>query len=284
MSAGSLRYCLDGRWLAAGEAAFAPSSSLVSSGEGWFETLRVEAGRPMFLPQHLERLSNSVSQFRGPDQAPLALRAARRCLQRMASKFSEHESGRLRLILACDDSRTESETGAWQALGEWSEHRSSASSIEQGIDIVIASFAHPGLGHLGKSASYHWSLRARQEALARGASEALLVRDGIIMEGATGAIAWQSKGRWFVHESSEVLKSVTLDALRRAGVSLESGTLPVAALDPDSSGFVEGLILISALRLAMAIRSCDGRALPSAVAEAARWRTALLELHAREAP
>jgi hypothetical protein len=104
------------------------------------------------------------------------------------------------------------------------------------------------------------------------------------MEGATGAIAWQSKGRWFVHESSEVLKSVTLDALRRAGVSLESGTLPVAALDPDSSGFVEGLILISALRLAMAIRSCDGRALPSAVAEAARWRTALLELHARDAP
>jgi branched-subunit amino acid aminotransferase/4-amino-4-deoxychorismate lyase len=283
MSNSSLRYCLDGRWLSPGEPVFAPSISLVSSGEGWFETLRVESGRPMFLLRHLDRLSNSVSQFYGADQAKRALQTARRCLDAMSSKFSEYPTGRLRLIVARDDARADHDTGGWQALGEWSAHRSSATSLDQGIDVIIASFAHPGLGHLGKSASYHWSLAARQEALARGASEALLVRDGEIKEGATGAVAWQSQGRWFVHESSEVLKSVTLDALRRAGVSLELGSLPVAALDPNSSARVEGLILISALRLAMAICSCDGRAVPSAVAEAARWRTALLELHAREA-
>jgi len=284
MSNSSLRYCLDGRWLAPGESAFAPSISLVSSGEGWFETLRVETGRPMFLSPHLDRLSDSVLKFHGADQAKRALQAARRCLDAMSSKFSEYPTGRLRLIVARDDALADHDTGGWQALGEWGVHRSSADSLEQGIDVIIGSFAHPGLGHLGKSASYHWSLAARQEALARSASEALLVRDGEVKEGATGAVAWQSKGRWFVHESSEVLKSVTLDALRRAGVSLESGSLPVAALDPDSAARVEGLILISALRLAMAIRSCDGRAVPSAVAEAARWRTALLELHAREAP
>lgn len=276
-------YCLDGRWLSTGELAFAPSSRLVASGEGWFETLRVESGRPMFWRPHLDRLTDSIAKFCGADQVDPARYAAQHCLAAMTSKFSDYPSGRLRLVLARDDSRLDTHAGGWQALGEWSEHRSSVASLEQGLDVVIASFAHPGLGRFGKSTSYHWSLAARQEALARGASEALLVRDGEMKEGATGAIAWQSNGRWFVHESSDVLESVTLDALRRAGIQIESGTLSVDRLEPASPTRIEGLILISALRLAMAIRSCDGRALPSAVTEAERWRAALLELHAREA-
>jgi branched-subunit amino acid aminotransferase/4-amino-4-deoxychorismate lyase len=188
----------------------------------------------------------------------------------------------LRLVLSRDVSRNEPRAGGWQALGEWSEHRSSAGSIEEGIDVVIASFAHPGLGFLGKSTSYHWSLAARQEAQAKEASEALLARDGELMEGATGALAWRCQGRWFVNDSAGVLKSVTLGALRRAGLSIESGSLSIEMLDPASSARVEGLILISALRLAVAIRRCDERAIPSAVDEAARWRRALLDLHARE--
>lgn len=283
MSVDRLGYCLDGRWLTPGELAFAPSSRLVAAGEGWFETLRVESGRPMFLSPHLDRLTDAIATYCGADQVEPARYAAQRCLAAMAPKFSEYPSGRLRLVLARDESRLDAHADGWQALGEWSEHRSSAASLEQGLDVVIASFLHPGLGRFGKSTSYHWSLAARQEALARGASEALLVRDGEIKEGATGALAWQSNGRWFVHESPDVLESVTLDALRRAGVTIQTGTLPVDRLEPASSTRVEGLILISALRLAMAIRSCDGRALPSAVAEAERWRAALLELHAREA-
>jgi branched-subunit amino acid aminotransferase/4-amino-4-deoxychorismate lyase len=282
MSSGSLRYFLDGRWLATGEPAFAPSSGLIASGEGWFETLRVEAGWPMFLSQHLDRLCESVARSHGVDQATLALGVARQCLEGMRSKFSEFPSGRLRLVLSRDVSRNEPRAGGWQALGEWSEHRSSAGSIEEGIDVVIASFAHPGLGFLGKSTSYHWSLAARQEAQAKEASEALLARDGELMEGATGALAWRCQGRWFVNDSAGVLKSVTLGALRRAGLSIESGSLSIEMLDPASSARVEGLILISALRLAVAIRRCDERAIPSAVDEAARWRRALLDLHARE--
>jgi branched-subunit amino acid aminotransferase/4-amino-4-deoxychorismate lyase len=283
MAVDLLDYCLDGHWLASGELAFAPSSRLIASGEGWFETLRVESGRPMFLSPHLDRLTESISKFCGSDQVDPARYAAQRCLAAMASRFSEYPSGRLRLVLARDESRRDAHAGGWQALGEWSEHRSSASSLEQGIDVVIASFAHPGLGRFGKSTSYHWSLAARHEALARGASEALLVRDGEIKEGATGAIAWKSNGRWFVHDSSDVLESVTLNALRRAGIPIESGTLSVERLAPASPTRVEGLMLISALRLAMAIRGCDGCALPSAVAEAERWRATLLDLHAREA-
>lgn len=232
MTADRLGYCLDGRWLVRGELAFAPSSRLVASGEGWFETLRIESGRPMFLSSHLDRLADSISKFCGSDQVDPARYAAQRCLAAMTSKFSDYPSGRLRLVLARDDSRLDAHAGGWQALGEWSEHRTSVASLEHGLDVVIASFAHPGLGRFGKSTSYHWSLAARQEALARGASEALLVRDGEIKEGATGAIAWKSNGRWFVHDSPDVLKSVTLEALRRAGIPIESGRCRLIVLSP----------------------------------------------------
>jgi len=281
-----IRYCLDGRWLTGGESAFAPTSGVLASGEGWFETIRVESGRPMFETAHLDRLCASITRSFGREhgsrEATQARAAAERCLAAMSSSFSQFPSGRVRLLLSRDDTRELPNVGGWQALGEWSEHRSSAGSLESGIDVVIASFPHPGLGFLGKSASYHWSLAARREAQARGASEALLVRDGHLLEGATGAIAWQSAGRWFVHESPATLASVTVDALRRSGVALEHGNLPVERLDPSATTPVEGMILISALRLAVSIRECEGKPLPAAAKTATTWREALLALHARE--
>ena len=135
MSVDRLGYCLDGRWLTPGELAFAPSSRLVAAGEGWFETLRVESGRPMFLSPHLDRLTDAIATYCGADQVEPARYAAQRCLAAMAPKFSEYPSGRLRLVLARDESRLDAHADGWQALGEWSEHRSSAASLEQGVDI-----------------------------------------------------------------------------------------------------------------------------------------------------
>lgn len=278
-----IRYCLDGRWLAAGEPAFAPTSGLVTAGEGWFETLRVEGGRPMFLAAHLARLAQSVAQGLGEEQADCALVVARRCLAAMQPSLGDFPggdglpSGRLRLLLALD-----AEGDAWQALGEWGPHRSSALSLDFGIDAVMASFPHPGLGHLGKSASYHWSIAARREALARGAGEALLARDGRVLEGSTGALVWRRDGRWWTEASDAVLASVTLAELRAAGIGIAEGALPVAALKADAAS-VDGLVLVSALRLAVAIRAVDGLALPvdRALAAAAEWRERLLARHAQ---
>jgi len=275
MSAPHLRYCLDGRWLAAGEAAFAPTSGLVTAGEGWFETLRVEGGRPMFLETHLARLQRSVAAGLGDTQSELALHTARRCLAAMQPSFSDFPIGRLRLLLALDA------TGeVWQALGEWGPHLSSPASLAEGIRAVTASFAHPGLGHLGKSASYHWSIAARREALARGAGEALFMRDGRVMAGSTGALVWRRAGLWYAEDSDAVLPSVTLAALRDCGVAIGSGELRSESLSAD--GAIEGLVLVSALRLAVAIREVDGRALPTAASltAAAQWRAALLVSHA----
>ena len=276
MSTTPIRYCLDGRWLAPGEAAFAPTSGLVTAGEGWFETLRVEGGRPMFREAHLARLERSVAGGLGDMQAEHALHTARRCLAAMQPSFSDFPIGRLRLLLALD-----AVGEIWQALGEWGPHASSPSSLEEGISAVTASFPHPGLGRLGKSASYHWSIAARREALARGAGEALFLRDGRVMEGSTGALVWRRAGLWYAEDSDAVLPSVTLAALRDCGVSIISGELRADSLTVDDG--IEGLVLVSALRLAVAIREVDGRALPTAasLAAATEWRAALLAAHAK---
>lgn len=273
-----IRYCLDGRWLAPGEPAFAPSSGLVRAGEGWFETMRVERGRPMFLGRHLERLSGSVARALGGVMAQDALHTARRCLAAMGPAFADCPVGRLRLLLAVD-----AEGEVWQALGEWGPHEPASGSLDSGLRTIMASFPHPGLGVLGKSASYHWSIAARREALSRGAGEALLARDGRVFEGATGALVWLRAGRWCTEDSDAVLPSVTLAALRSCGVDITSDALSVQSLSASAAAPVEGLVLVSALRLAVAIREVDGHPLPTttALAAAAAWREALLSRHAR---
>lgn len=268
-----IRFCLDGRWLAPGEAAFAPTSGLVRSGEGWFETMRVEDGRPMFLAAHLERLSLAIASGLGDEQARRALHAARRCLTTMEPSFRDVPVGRLRLLLALDAAGD-----AWQALGEWGPYEAQPAALASGIVAVTAALPHPGLGPLGKSASYHWSMAARREALARGADEALLARDGRILEAATGALVWRHAGRWFTEDSPAVLSSVTVDALRACGVAIAPGELPAGSL---ASSALEGLLLVSALRLVVAVREVDGRGIATAMSlpTAREWRDALLGRH-----
>lgn len=273
------RFFSDGRWLARGEAVLAPTAGLIAHGEGWFETLRVETGRPMFLAAHLERLVASISTVYGVDEAATVRRRAEACIAAMQPSFGEFQSGRLRLLLTRDEARVVPGSDSWQVLGEWSAYHPDTAAESEGIAVTIAAFAHPELGFLGKSASYHWSLAARQQAHLRGAREALLARDGYVLEGSTGALVWCNHGRWFSCDSPAILPSVTVAALRASGLVIETAALPLAMLEPATATPVSGLILVSALRLAIPIRSCDGRVLPSAVATARSWRAALLAAH-----
>jgi branched-subunit amino acid aminotransferase/4-amino-4-deoxychorismate lyase len=151
---------------------------------------------------------------------------------------------------------------------------------------VTASVPHPGLGLLGKSASYHWSIMARREAFAQGAAEALLVRDGCLLEGATSALVWCRDGRWSSSDSPAVLPSVTLATLRETGVAIDAGELRSDDLKPGAAAPIEGLVLLSALRLAVAVGSVDGTVLPTgrSLRVAAEWRAKLLAHHRSGSP
>ena len=69
---------------------------------------------------------------------------------------------------------------------------------------------------------------------------------------------------------------MTLAALEAAGLEVARGSLDASRL-----AVSEGLVLVSALRLAAPVRSLDGRALPLLADEAAALRALLLSLHER---
>ena len=263
-----IRFLLDGRAVAAADAVLGAETGLVRSGEGWFETLRGEQGRWMFEAAHLARMSASVAAA-GLD-AGAALQAARATLQ--AAAIDGANPVRLRLLVTPSPA---GESG-WQSLGELSDYAPPEAHYRSGIVLRSAASEHPGLGQLGKSASYHWSQFAQREAERAGADEALFWRAGAVAECARSTLLWRECGRWWTPDAGGLLASVTLAALEAGGLEVARGSLDASRL-----AVSEGLVLVSALRLAAPVRSLDGNALPLLADEAAALRALLLAQHER---
>ena len=249
------RFLLDGRAVAAADAVLGAETGLVRSGEGWFETLRGEQGRWMFEGEHLARMSASVAAA-GLD-AGAALQAARATL--LAASIDAARPARLRLLVT-------------PSL----DYAPPASHYRSGLALRSAASEHPGMGLLGKSASYHWSQFAQREAERAGADEALFWRQGAVVEGARSTLLWREGSRWWTPDAVGLLASVTLAALEAGGLEVARGSL-----DGSRLAACEGLVLVSALRLAAPVRSLDGAALPLLADEAAALRALLLAQHER---
>ena len=260
------RFLLDGRAVAAADAVLGAETGLVRSGEGWFETLRGEQGRWMFEGEHLARMSASIAAA-GLD-AGAALQAARATLQ--AASIDAARPARLRLLVT-PSPRADA---GWQALGELADYAPPEAHYRSGIALCSAASEHPGLGRLGKSTSYHWSQFAQREAERSGADEALFWRQGAVAECARSTLLWREGGRWWRPDTEGLLASVTLAALEAAGLEVARGSLDASRL-----AACEGLVLVSALRLAAPVRSLDGAALPLLADEAAALRALLLAQH-----
>ena len=261
------RFVLDGRPVEAESAVLGATTGLVRSGEGWFETLRGEAGRWMFEADHLARMVGSIAAAGG--DADAAFRSLRATLD--AAPAARERSSRLRLLVT----PSEEVAGGWQSLAEVGSYEPPESLYEQGVALASAGFDHPGLGGFGKSASYHWSALAQASAERVGAQEALFWRGGLAAEGARSTLLWREGGEWWTPSMAGLLASVTLAQLEAEGVAVERGALDAARLQA-----CEGLLLVSALRLVAPVRSLDGRALPVLRDEAAALRSSLLALHA----
>lgn len=262
----SARFVLDGRAVAPTEAVLGADTGLVRSGEAWFETVRGEQGRWMFEADHLARMLGSIAAS-GLD-ADAALRSLKPTLEVASNDLPA--SARLRLLV------TPSPLGAegWQSLAEVSTYAPPEALYANGAVLRSAPMEHPGLGLLGKSASYHWSQFAQRAAEAQGADEALFWCGGAVAEGARSTLLWREAGQWWTPDVAGLLPSVTLTQLEADGLALERGRLDGARL-----AAYEGLVLVSSLRLAVPVCSVDGNALPVLRAEAAEMRSRLLELH-----
>jgi branched-subunit amino acid aminotransferase/4-amino-4-deoxychorismate lyase len=266
-------YCLDGVSVSESAAVLPADSGLVRSGEGWFETLRIEDGRAMFLEGHRARLRASLHAAKFDTREPLELFDA--TATSLIACFGEGEFssepeaiGRLRILVTPRDS------GGWSALGRCEPYAPPIEWARSGVRTSVASLPHPQWGPLGKSTSYHWSRYAQREAEARGADEALLAREGVLIEAASAALLWRRSGQWHTSDGQGELPSVTLAELRSAGVKIAAGVLRESDL-----GQLEALCLVSALRLAVAVATVDSQPVAAALDQAQALRNLLRARH-----
>lgn len=167
-------------------------------GDGLFETMRVAAGRPFRLAQHLERL------MRGADYLKIKPPYTAREFQKFAVQLIEQNAlteGVLRITLTRGVGRRGySIQGADKPTLVMTLHPLPPQNPEEPLQwsLITASQRIPASDVLSgfKTISKAWHIVARAEAEAQGADEALLVNtNGEVAETAGGNIFWIYRDR-----------------------------------------------------------------------------------------
>lgn len=210
-------------------------------GDGAFEVIRLYAGRPFALADHIDRLERSATAIElGFDRS--ALEAEIVALLESAGAIE----GQLRLIV----SRGGRRIAATEPIP------AHADSVRVATVTYSTTIILEGV----KSLSYAANMQATRIARSRGADEAVLVRpDGTVLEPPTSSIFWASAdGALRTSALSDgVLESITRDRLVKA-LEVEEGTWQVEDLLGASEAF-----LASTTREIQAVSAIDGNELSS---------------------
>jgi branched-chain amino acid aminotransferase len=211
-------------------------------GDGAFEVIRLYAGQPFALADHVDRLERSAAAIElGFDRASLELEIA--ALLDQAGAID----GQLRLIVTRGGRRI----AATEPLPVHAEK----------IALATVTYSTTVILNGVKSLSYAANMQATRLAKAKGADEALLVRaDGTVLEPPTSTIFWASpEGRLRTPALGDgVLASITRDRLIKA-LEVEEGSWSLDDLLAASEAF-----LASTVREVQAVASIDGAELPAA--------------------
>lgn len=224
------------------EATIALKDDGLYRGDGAFEVIRLYAGRPFALDDHLARLERSAAALR-LEFDRMALRAEIAALLEAAGPVE----GQLRLILTRGGRRI-------VATEPVPVH---AETVKVGSVTYQTTIVLNGV----KSLSYGANMLATRLAKEAGADEALLVRpDGIVLEPPTSTMFWVSGGVLCTTALSEgVLASITRDRIMKAVPGIEEGAWTLDEVKGASEAF-----LASTVREVQAVASIDGVALPEA--------------------
>jgi branched-chain amino acid aminotransferase len=211
-------------------------------GDGAFEVIRLYAGKPFALGDHLDRLQRSATA--------IELDFDRAVLEReIAALLAEAggPDGQLRLIVTRGGRRI-------AAVEPIPDHAES-------LSLATVTYCPTVILNGVKSLSYAANMQATRLAKAQGADEAVLVQpDGTVLEPPTSAIFWVSPQGSLRTPALDagVLESITRDRLVNA-LQVEEGAWPVADLRAAQEAF-----LASTTREIQAVAAIDGRSLPGA--------------------
>lgn len=232
----------------------------MTRGQAAFETIRVYAGRPFALAEHLDRLLMGAGRLGLPPVARADLEAvAHQALQAAATPdcalryyWTGGREGEGRSVVLAtvspipagfDEQRLVGLTVASMSLGVDSTPRDQLPWLLSGV----------------KSTSYAVNMAARAEAVRRGAEDALfLTVDGYVLEGPTSNVWWRH-GRTLFTPSTDlgVLAGVTRTQIKAlgtaAGYALEEGRYPV-----DDVATADEAWMSSSVRELMPIVALDG--------------------------
>jgi branched-chain amino acid aminotransferase len=252
---------IDGQMSETSAARIPASDDGLLRGDGVFEVIRLYAGRPFALSEHLDRLERSAAAIELPvDREPLEAE-----ISALLAEFGEQE-GQLRLVITRGGRRLAA-TENLPDLGD----TVSLASVTYSPTVILTGV---------KSLSYAANMQATRLAKSQGAGEAVLVRpDGIVLEPPTSTVFWVS--------GDGVLRTPSLDAgilasITRARIvdelEVEEGEFPIGDLRGAQEAF-----LASTVREVQPVSAIDGAELPSCPGDrASEAREAFAAVLARE--
>ena len=209
-------------------------------GDGVFEVIRLYAGQPFALGDHLDRLERSAAAI----ELPFDRAALEREIEALLAEAGEVD-GQLRLIVTRGGRRI----AAIEPLPDHAE-RLRLATVTYCPNVILNGV---------KSLSYAANMQATRLAQAQGADEAVLVQpDGTVLEPPTAAIFWVSPQGALRTPALDVgvLESITRDRLVKT-LHVEEGAWPVADLRAAHEAF-----LASTTREIQAVAAIDGAELP----------------------
>ena len=249
-------------------------------GDGFFETLRAEDGRVLFLDEHLKRLRASAQAFRL--SLPVGVPWEKRLHELLAVNG---------LLAGCAAVKILLTRGQADGLGLsapltptlviYARPYMPASAVEYANGWPVVVFPERRTTFMGrhKSLNYLFYLAARQYALDRGAREALILEaDGSVSEGAATSLVVLHHDRLMTPAADSALPGVTVAVLARA-LERRGKNLPRERLELSQIEAAAGLWLANSLMGLMPVVSLDGKP----VAQAPETFQLLKECLAREA-
>ena len=206
-------------------------------GDGAFEVIRLYAGKPFALVDHLDRLGRSAAAIELEfDRAALEAE-----IETLLAEAGPVE-GQMRLIVTRGGRRI----AATEPIPPHPE----------AVDLATVTYCPTVILNGVKSLSYAANMQSTRIAKGKGADEAVLIRpDGTVLEPPTSSIFWVSpEGELRTPALTDgVLESITRDRMIKA-LHVEEGSWHVDDLHAASEAF-----LASTTREIQAVASVDGR-------------------------
>jgi len=211
-------------------------------GDGAFEVIRLYAGKPFALIDHLDRLERSA----GAIELSFDRGALEGEIEALLSQAGPVE-GQLRLIVTRGGRRI----AATEPIPPHPET----------VGLVSVTYCPTVILNGVKSLSYAANMQATRIAKGKGADEAVLIRpDGTVLEPPTSSVFWVSaEGELRTPALGDgVLESITRDRMIKA-LQVEEGSWQIDDLHGASEAF-----LASTTREIQAVSSVDGRVFAAA--------------------